>query len=91
VSSDTVSCGFGSELKAHTAYALELAGTGADTAGAFAPVTMHTRMNTAADAGPVLDTNNVFDQIVVDAAALTATLATAAVDSPAKEFPGETA
>jgi hypothetical protein len=53
---------------------------------------MQTRMNNAGDAGPIIDTNWVFDQMVVQAAPLAMTLtATKVVTDPVKEFPGETA
>jgi hypothetical protein len=51
-------------------------------------------MNNAANAGPVMDINRVFDSVNVDATAPTFTLAQAkvtATGATAKEFPGETA
>jgi len=49
-------------------------------------------MNDDNDAGPIIDTNWVFDQVAVEAAPLDVTLAaTKVVTDPVKEFPGETA
>lgn len=89
--SPTLHCSFVSKLTAGTSYGLAIPGTGAQV-GQFAPVTIQTRMNNEVMAGPVLDTNNVFDQITTDAAAASITLTQAKVTaSAAKEFPGETA
>jgi hypothetical protein len=89
---NVMSCTFASALSAGVAYGLELTVAATTTVGAFAPVTMQTRMNNAADAGPIIDTNWVFDQIVVSAAPLAMALtATKVVTDPVKEFPGETA
>jgi hypothetical protein len=77
----------------NTAYGVAIPGSGA-VVGSFAPVTMQTRMNNLATAGPVMDTNNVFDSINTGAAAPAITLAAAkitATGATAKEFPGETA
>jgi hypothetical protein len=49
-------------------------GSGA-VVGSFAPITISTRMNNLATSGPVMDTNNVFDAINTDAAAVAMTLA----------------
>lgn len=68
-------------------------GTGA-VVGSWAPVTMQTRMNTATAAGPIRDTNHVFDSINTAAAAPAITLAAAKVtptDATEKKYPGETA
>jgi hypothetical protein len=90
--SNVYSCSFATALAKNVAYGVELTGAASTTVGAFAPVTMQTRMNNAGDAGPIIDTNWVFDQMVVQAAPLAMTLtATKVVTDPVKEFPGETA
>jgi hypothetical protein len=87
-----IQCTFASALAAETAYGVELTGAATTTVGSFAPVTMQTRMNNAANAGPIIDTNRVFDQVVVSAAPIAVALAaTKVVTDPVKEFPGETA
>jgi hypothetical protein len=92
LASDVLSCQFATDLAMNTAYGLVMTGSATTTVGVFAPVTMQTRMNKVADAGPVIDSNRVFDQIVVNTAALAMTLtATKVVTDPVKEFPGETA
>ena len=59
-SDPTLACTFAKALAAKTSYGLAIPGTGA-AAGMWAPVTMQTRMNNAANAGPVRDVNRVFD------------------------------
>lgn len=89
---NVMSCTFATALAKNVAYGVALTGAATTTVGSFAPVTMQTRMNNAGDAGPIIDTNNVFDQVVVQAAPLAMTLtATKVVTDPVKEFPGETA
>jgi hypothetical protein len=90
---NVLACTFASALTKSTAYGLTMSGSGA-VVGAHAPVTMETRMNNLATAGPVMDRNRVFDSINVAAAAGTITLAATkitATGATAKEFPGETA
>jgi hypothetical protein len=77
-SSPTLSCTFASALTKKTAYGMAIPGTGA-VVGMFAPITMKTRMNNIVSAGPVLDTNHVFDAIATAAAAPTISLAVAKV------------
>jgi hypothetical protein len=58
-----------------TAYGVAIpGGAGAVVAGTWAPVTMQTRMNNLAIAGPVMDTNWVFDSINTAATAKTYTV-----------------
>jgi hypothetical protein len=70
-----LSCQFAKALAAKTSYGLALPSTGTSVAGAFAPVTMETRMNSGTTAGPVRDRNMVFDSINTDVAAKTFTVA----------------
>merc|ERR1712039_464663 len=55
-SNNVLSCTFASALTKNTAYGLAIPGTGA-VVGSWAPVTMQTRMNNLATAGPVMDHN----------------------------------
>jgi len=92
-SSPTLKCSFATALTKNTAYGLAMPGSGA-VVGSWAPITISTRMNNLATAGPVMDTNRVFDSINTDAAAAAMTLAQAKITASgatAKEFPGETA
>jgi hypothetical protein len=92
-SSNVLKCTFASALTKNTAYGMVMPGTGA-VAGIWAPITMETRMNKLATAGPVMDVNRVFDVIATDAAAPTIAIAATkitATGATAKEFPGETA
>lgn len=68
-------CTFATALAANTAYGMVVPGATMATTGTWAPVTLETRMNDDADAGPVMDVNRVFDAIVVQPAAATITLA----------------
>jgi hypothetical protein len=70
-----LSCTFASALTANTAYGMEIVGAAMAASGTWAPVTMETRMNKVADAGPVMDVNRVFDSMNVQAAAATITMA----------------
>jgi hypothetical protein len=70
-----LSCQFAKALAAKTSYGLALPTSGTSVAGAFAPVTMETRMNSGTTAGPVRDRNMVFDSINTDVAAKTFTVA----------------
>lgn len=93
VTSNVVACTFASALTKNTAYGMVMPGSGA-VAGIWAPISMETRMNKLATAGPVMDVNRVFDVVAVDAAAPTIAIAAAkitATGATAKEFPGETA
>lgn len=85
---------FAADLTKNTAYGMVIPGSGAKV-GSWAPVTMQTRMNkvTASVHGPVLDTNNVFDIIAVDAAAVAVGLAAEQLKVGDKTFsrPGEKA
>jgi hypothetical protein len=92
-SSNVLKCTFASALTKNTAYGMVMPGTGA-VAGIWAPITMETRMNKLATAGPVMDVNRVFDVIATDAAAPNIAIAATkitATGATAKEFPGETA
>merc|ERR1712110_1399777 len=71
---NVLSCTFATALTANTAYGMEIVGGAMAAAGTWAPVTMETRMNNAADAGPVMDRNRVFDSMNVVAAAATITM-----------------
>lgn len=63
-----LSCTFANDIPANTAYGLEMVATNAvGTLGSYAPITMETRMNNAADAGPVMDVNRVFDVMAMAA------------------------
>jgi hypothetical protein len=73
-SSPTLKCTFATALTKGTSYGLAMPGSGA-VVGSFAPITIATRMNNLATSGPVMDTNNVFDAINTDAAAVAMTLA----------------
>jgi len=91
--SPVLSCTFATTLTKGTSYGLAMPGSGA-VVGSFAPITISTRMNNLATAGPVMDVNRVFDAVNTDAAASTMTLAQAKITASgatAKEFPGETA
>lgn len=91
--SPALSCTFAKALTKGTSYGIAIPGTGA-VVGSFAPISITTRMNNLATAGPVMDVNRVFDAINTDAKAATMTLAQAKVTASgatAKEFPGETA
>lgn len=58
-------CSFATALSANTAYGVRLLGSSA-TAGVHAPVALSTwNTNTAADKGPRIDGNPVFDTVVV--------------------------
>lgn len=73
--SNTLKCSFASALTKMTAYGVAIPGaSGAVVAGTWAPVTMQTRMNNLAIAGPVMDTNWVFDSINTAATAKTYTV-----------------
>merc|ERR1712157_285227 len=74
-SNNVLDCTFASALTANTAYGMEIKGGAMGAVGSWAPVTMMTRMNNAADAGPVMDVNKVFDAIVTQAAAASITVA----------------
>ena len=86
-------CTFATALTAKTSYGLAMPGSGA-VVGSFAPISIETRMNNLATAGPVRDVNRVFDSVNTAAAAPAMALAQAKVTASgatAKEFPGETA
>lgn len=92
--SNVLACTFATALTKNTAYGLTMTGSGIAAAGSWAPITMETRMNNLATAGPVMDVNRVFDSMNVVAAAHTIALAAnkiTATGATAKEFPGETA
>lgn len=73
---NVLKCSFASDLTKNTAYGMVIPGSGA-VVGSFAPITMETRMNKLATAGPVMDTNRVFDAIATAAAPAAVTLAAA--------------
>lgn len=82
-------------MTANTAYGIELTtATAMAAAGSWAPVTMETRMNKAANAGPIRDINRVFDSLNTQAAASSIALSASQVvvaPATAKSAPGETA
>lgn len=92
---NVLACTFASDLTAMTAYGLEMTtATAMSAAGSWAPITMETRMNDAADAGPVRDVNRVFDSMNTQAAASAIALAATqvvATGATAKDQPGEVA
>jgi hypothetical protein len=91
---DILMVSFTTVLSKNVAYGVAMTGSGAKV-GSWAPISMETRMNQIqASAGPVLDTNNVFDIIAV--AADPSGIVLKAEQSKAKDYkkkiyPGETA
>jgi len=62
ISSFVMKCTFAAKLTKGTSYGVAIAGAGA-LAGSWGPVSLETRMNNEAVAGPVMDCNHVFDSI----------------------------
>jgi hypothetical protein len=101
-SSPNLKCKFASKLTKGVSYGLAMPGASA-VAGAFAPITIETRMNNLAATttsanmgnamtGPVRDCNRVFDSVNVDVAAPAMVLAATKIIPTAgeKKYPGET-
>jgi len=86
-------CRLTGDLDKNKAYGLSLEGSGSVT-GYFAPIKLQTRISAVdSEAGPVIDTNDVFDSIFVIQAPLTVTLSTSiyAFDiSSGNNKPGDT-
>ena len=62
-------------LQSGKAYGVGLGGTAQASEGYYAPVKLQTRVSGLdSDAGPIIDTNDVFDSIFVIKKALSATL-----------------